>query len=126
MVSPPTFSALNLKLPFWLIVPANTLSPSFLATATGSPVIILSSTNEVPSYTTPSTGIFSPDLTKIWSAICTSATAISFSPFAVIIITVLGCKPTNFLMADEVLDLALSSSNLPSIIKTIITAAASK
>ena len=43
-VSVPTLSARNMKLPFWLIVPANTFAPGCFATGTGSPLSMLSST----------------------------------------------------------------------------------
>ena len=41
-------------------------------------------------------------------------------------LTVLGCKPINFLIAEDVFPLAFSSSNLPNKIKAITTAADSK
>ena len=43
-VSLPTFAAVKRKLPRWLTVPANTVSPGPLAAGTGSPVSMLSST----------------------------------------------------------------------------------
>ena len=43
-VSLPTCAARMINEPRWLIVPANTLSPFFFSTGTGSPLIILSST----------------------------------------------------------------------------------
>ncbi|MNY32422.1 hypothetical protein D3C86_1666370 [compost metagenome] len=44
MVSAPTWSARKRKLPFWFRVPAKTASFTVLATATGSPLSMLSST----------------------------------------------------------------------------------
>ncbi|RIH74096.1 hypothetical protein Mhypo_03524 [Meiothermus hypogaeus] len=43
-VSAPTAVARKVKAPFWLMVPPTTFAPSPLATGTGSPVIIDSST----------------------------------------------------------------------------------
>ncbi len=127
MVSLPTFTALNRKLPFWLIVPANTFSFSFFNTGTGSPLNMLSSTYELPDMTMPSTAIFSPGFTSITSPALTSSIAVCFSvPSACTTMTVFGCKPISFLMAEEVLPLALSSSSFPKRMNAIITAAASK
>jgi len=127
MVSAPTFSARNWKLPFWLIVPANTFSPSFLSTGTGSPLSILSSTYEVPLMTIPSTAIFSPGLTRMVSFLLTCSIGISiWCPPSCTIVTVLGCNPISFFMAEDVLPFAFSSSNFPSSIKVITTEAASK
>ena len=126
-VSVPTFSALNRKLPFWLIVPAKTLAFFCLATATGSPLSMLSSTYELPSVTMPSTAIRSPGFTKIMSPgrICSIGTTFS-DEGPVITVTVWGCRPMSFLMAEEVFPLAFSSSNRPNRIKAIMTLAASK
>ena len=66
-VSEPTLVALNEKLPFWLMVPANTGSPSFFRTGTGSPLSMLSSTYESPVVTSPSTAICCPGFTKMTS-----------------------------------------------------------
>ena len=52
-VEDPTFSALKVRLPLWLRVPANILWPVVFSTATGSPVIVLSSTNDAPPVTSP-------------------------------------------------------------------------
>ena len=62
-VVPPTLVASIVKAPFWLIVPANTRSPAFFSTGIGSPLSILSSTEELPCKSVPSTGIFSPGRT---------------------------------------------------------------
>ena len=43
-VSVPTLSAVNRKLPFWLMVPAKTEAPFSFSTGTGSPLSMLSST----------------------------------------------------------------------------------
>ena len=63
IVSLPTFSARISKVPFWFIVPANTLSPAAFLFATGSPVSMDSSMKDSPEITTPSAGILSPGLT---------------------------------------------------------------
>ena len=43
-VAAPTFLARMRKLPFWLMVPASSAAPAPLATGTGSPLSMLSST----------------------------------------------------------------------------------
>ena len=63
MVSPPTWRASTISAPFWLMDPATTMSPGFLLTGMDSPVMRDSLTVEVPSSTSPSTGIFSPGTT---------------------------------------------------------------
>lgn len=99
----------------------------FFNTGTGSPLNMLSSTYELPDMTMPSTAIFSPGFTSITSPALTSSIAVCFSvPSACTTMTVFGCKPISFLMAEEVLPLALSSSSFPKRMNAIITAAASK
>ncbi len=77
--------------------------------------------------TLPSTGIFSPGFTnnmiihlhlryRYFDGLAIGCTSK----------TVFGWRPISFLMAEEVLDLAFSSRSLPSDIKAITTAAASK
>ena len=63
IVSFPTFSALMTNDPLWFKVPVKTLEPTVLWFPTGSPVSILSSTNDSPSITSPSAGILSPGFT---------------------------------------------------------------
>ena len=63
MVSVPTFSARMVKLPRRFIVPAYTFAPGAFGTASGSPVIMLSSTKDVPETTAPSAGILPPGAT---------------------------------------------------------------
>ncbi len=123
----PTLSALSLKLPFWFRVPAKTLSPFCFSAGIGSPLIVLSSTNELPSTIVPSTAIFSPGFTNIISATLKSSTATFFSskPNSSTV-TSLGCKPTSFFKAADVFALALSSNNLPNNIKVMINDALSK
>ncbi|MNQ77355.1 hypothetical protein D3C85_922190 [compost metagenome] len=64
IVSDPTFSAIitNDLVPF--MVPEITLSPVFLSTGIGSPVIMASSMLLSPLVIFPSTGIFSPGFTR--------------------------------------------------------------
>jgi hypothetical protein len=50
--------------PVRLMVAPITVSPARFATGSGSPVIMASSTEVVPSRTTPSTGTFSPGRTR--------------------------------------------------------------
>ena len=63
-VSLPTRSARIMKLPVPLTVPPVTLLPFVFSTGIGSPVTIDSSTDVLPSITTPSTGTFSPGRTR--------------------------------------------------------------
>ena len=126
-VSAPTFSAVKRKLPCWFTVPATTFAPVVFSTGTGSPLIMLSSTNELPDCTVPSTGILSPGRTRIKSPGLTFSKDTIFSrPSPSKTVTLAGCKPISFLMADEVSALARSSSSLPSRMNTMITAADSK
>ena len=70
-VSSPTFSAIIINTPFPLMVPDVTLSGVRFSTGIGSPVIMLSSTLELPSVILPSTGTFSPGFTLNTSPIFT-------------------------------------------------------
>ncbi len=91
-----------------------------------SPVIMDSSTAEFPSTIIPSRGIFSPGLTTIISPTSTFSMGISASIPSLMTLAVFGCSPISFLMASEVLPLAMASKVLPSSIRVIITADASK
>jgi len=64
MPSAPVLFAHMTKLPVRLIVPPITVAPACFIVGMDSPVIIDSSTEELPSSTTPSTGIFSPGRTR--------------------------------------------------------------
>ena len=55
-VSPPTFSARYLKLPFLFMVAVITASPTVFSTGIDSPVSAASSSDELPSTITPSAG----------------------------------------------------------------------
>ncbi len=67
----PTPVASHVSMPSWLSVPANTLAPAVFAKARLSPVSMLSSTLELPSRTTPSTGMLSPARTTSRSPVTT-------------------------------------------------------
>ena len=124
-VSLPTCAARMINEPRWLIVPANTLSPFFFSTGTGSPLIILSSTYESPSESWPSTGICSPGRTTTKSPTWSFSIKISSSTPLRRTRAALGCIPINLRMAVEVFPLARSSINFPVRTKAIITAEAS-
>ena len=64
VVSFPTRVALNVKLPCTFNVPPMTMSPLRFSLGILSPVTMLSSTEESPDITMPSTGIFSPGFTR--------------------------------------------------------------
>ncbi len=64
LVSAPTRVARKVNDPVRLTVAAETVSPGPFSTGTDSPVRALSSTAEVPSSTTPSTGTASPGFTR--------------------------------------------------------------
>ena len=125
-VSRPIRVALNRKLPVWLIVPATTSEPTLFSTGKGSPVSIASSSVEWPSSKTPSTGIFSPGLTRKVSPKPTSSIGTSNSKPSLMTLAVRGCRPINCRMAPEVLPLAIVSRPVPRFIKARITTAASK
>ena len=124
-VSLPTCDALMMNEPRWLMVPASTLSPFFLSTGIGSPLIMLSSTKESPSARTPSTGICSPGRTTTRSSTCNWSIKISSSIPLRNTRATFGCNPMSFLIAAVVLPFARSSINLPVSTKAIITTEAS-
>ena len=126
LVSEPTFSALNVKLPIWLTVPEKTLLPAFFSTGTLSPVRELSSIKDSPSRTVPSTAILSPGLTITVSPAITSSMLISATFPSFWIETVLGWSPASFFIAEEVENFALSSRSLPRRMKAVITQTDSK
>ena len=125
-VSLPTFSALNLIVPFLFILAPTTELPIFFSTGILSPVNIDSSTEVWPSITVPSTGILEPGLTIIISPTSTSSIGISISLSSLTIIAVLGLSPINFFIASPVLPFARDSKYLPSKTNVIITPALSK
>ena len=73
----PFVSALNFIVPLCKIVPPKTMLPTDLSTGNDSPEIIDSSTVPVPSYTSPSAGILSPEETNNKSNLFTSSMSTS-------------------------------------------------
>ena len=73
-VSPPVRSTRTVSAPAPLTVPPNTSSPGALATGTGSPVTVDSSTKLLPAVTEASTGTRSPGLIRTASPTATSST----------------------------------------------------
>ena len=103
-----------------------TSSPGCFSTGSDSPVIIDSSTALAPSTTTPSTGNLSPGRTSTMSPASTSSTGMSVSTPSRNTRAVFGCRPTSFLIASEVLPLALLSSARPSTTSAITTVTTSQ
>ena len=124
-VSFPIRVARNLKLPVLLIVAPMTSSPGCFFAAILSPVTIASSTVELPSITSPSTGIFSPGRTKMTSSSWTSAIDTSNSCPLRTMRAVFACNPISLRIASEVWPLARFSNKRPSKINVITTAAVS-
>ncbi len=125
-VSLPIFVASNFRDPSLLIVPPITPAPDNFSTGSDSPVNMDSSTEECPSITTPSTGIFSPGLTRTRSPMRTSSISTSISRLSRMMCAVFGRSPISFLMASLVRPFARASRNLPNLISVMITAAVSK
>ena len=127
IVSEPTRVASITRLPVPLIVAPVSLSPSVFSTGTGSPEIMLSSTEERPSTTTPSTGTLSPGLTRSRSPTCTSSSGTSSSlPSGRITRAVFAARSSSARMALPVPSRARSSITWPSRTNVTMTAAASK
>src|SRR6266545_914221 len=125
-VSLPTLVARNLNAPVLLIVAPMTSSPVFLEAGNDSPVSMDSSTAELPSTMTPSTGTSSPGRTWITSPTSTSSTGKSISLPSRMTRAVLACKPSSFLIAELDCPLARSSSACPKTTNAITTATTSK
>ena len=128
MVLLPTSRAVKRKAPLTTMVPASTRSSACLATAWGSPLIMLSSIVAVVSpqaVTTPSTATFSPALTSTQSPGCTAARGISTRASPLTTRAVLGARPMSERMAEAVLCLARSSSMRPVSTKVSIMTVAS-
>ena len=126
VVSAPTRVARNCRLPAPATVPPVSASPGPLATGTGSPVIMLSSTRAVPSVTSPSTGIRSPGRTRTISPGVMASISTSCGVPSRITRAVRDRRPISRSIAAPVRPLARASSQRPSRISTTITAAASK
>ena len=125
-VSSPTLVARMRKYPLRLTVAPITLSPVSLSTGMLSPVMADSSTEAVPSRTTPSTGMDSPAFTISTSPVSSSSTGTTDSTPSRTTVAVLGARFKSLLMASEVFPLALASKNLPRVIRVRMVPAPSK
>ena len=115
------------KLPRLLIVPPITRLPTSFSTGRDSPVTIDSSTELLPSTTSPSTGTRSPGRTRKRSPGTTWSTGMSSSlPPSPSRRAVLGAKSRSARIAPPVCSRARSSRTCPRRTSTVITAAASK
>ena len=126
VVSSPTRVARHFRNPDWLRVAVLTLLPSSLSTGIDSPVSADSFTADIPSMTTPSTGMFSPGLTTKTSPITTSSMSTVFSMPSLITLAVLGASFIRLFKASVVLPFEYDSSILPTVIRVKIIAADSK
>ena len=126
VVSCPTRVASMMSVPVPLSVAPVTLSPTLFSTGIASPVSIDSSTDERPSTTVPSTGIFSPGRTrKRVPALTFSSGTSSSRPSSWTMRAVSGARSSNALSASPVRSRARSSMIWPRRTRTMITAAAS-
>ena len=101
--------------------------PASFSTGIGSPVMVNSSTEPLPSLTIPSTGTFSPGRTRNESPTAIASIATSSSlPSLAIRSAVRGASPSRPRIAPEVASRARSSSTWPSRVSTMMTAADSK
>ncbi len=127
MVSAPTFSARMTNEPVIFTEPAITRSPGSLVTGMDSPVSRDSSMETRPSRTSPSTGTFSPGLTRNRSPRRIKSRATSSSdPSSRTRRADLGARLSRALIAPLVRSRARNSSTWPRSTSTVITAAASK
>ena len=92
VVSSPTRVARQRRKPDWLMVAAETLSPSALSTGMLSPVRADSLTALWPSRITPSTGMFSPGRTTKMSPCRTASMGTSVSTPSFTTVAVLGAS----------------------------------
>jgi hypothetical protein len=125
-VSLPVRVARNSKLPVRTMVAPTTSSPGPLSTGRLSPVIIDSSMAEAPVSISPSTGIFSPGLTRTVSPGATSSTGTSTSEPSRTTVAVRGARSARRLIAWEARPLARSSRKRPRSMSVIIMALVSK
>ena len=126
-VSAPTRRASITRLPFLLMVPPVTGSPGPFSTGTGSPVIMLSSTEDRPSITVASTGTLPPGRTRSRSPSMTLSSGASYSvPSSSTRRAVLGARSRSARIASPVRSRARSSSTWPTKTSATITTAASK
>ena len=126
VVSSPTLVARQRIKPDWLMVAADTVSPTSLSTGILSPVSADSLTALLPSKITPSTGIFSPGLTTNMSPVCTwSMPTVTSTPFLTTT-AVFGASFIRLFNASVVLPLERASNIFPTVIRAKIIAADSK
>ncbi len=125
-VSFPTAVASTRSKPSVLIVAPITFAPGPFSTGMLSPVTIDSSTQDWPSRTTPSTGIFSPGRTTSKSPAAISEIGASISLPSRITVATSGASSASFLIAAEVFPLLTASRYLPKRMSVIITPADSK
>jgi hypothetical protein len=126
IVSLPTLVARKRKAPVWLMVAPITVSPARLVTGMGSPLTIDSSTDELPSTTSPSTGTFSPGRTTTRSPATTASIGMSASIPSRTTRAVRACIPISLRIASPVPALARASNRRPRRIRVMITPTASK
>ena len=125
-VSAPTRSACITSDPVPLMVAPMTRVPGIFSDGMGSPDTMDSSTALWPSTTRPSTGTFSPGLTRSRSPTTTWSRGMSTSaPSGRILRAVFGVSPSRARIAEFVRLLARNSSTCPSSTSVTITAAAS-
>ncbi len=125
-VSRPTRVARMTNEPVVLRVAPMTSSPTRLVAGIGSPVSIDSSTADVPSTTTPSTGTLSPGRTRRRSPATTTARSTSSSAPLRRRRAVVAWSPTSRRIAPVVRPLARASSHRPSRMRPMITVELSK
>ncbi len=126
VVSRPIRSARMTNEPLALIVAPIAWSPTALSTGIDSPVSIDSSTDELPSIRTPSTGTRSPGRTRTRSPTTTSSTGTSRSPPGRSTRAVSGRSCMSAFNAPAARPLARASSQRPRRISPMMTAAESK
>ena len=124
--SAPNRSADNVSTPDMLMVAPTTGMPGALSTGRLSPVTMLSSTDDLPVTTVPSTGIRSPGRTTIVSPTTTWSMGSWTSPCWRSTRAVWACKPNSFLMAAPVRPWARVSTMRPSRMRVMIVAEVSK
>ena len=126
VVSSPTRVARQAMNPDWLMVAAETGSPTVLSTGMLSPVREASFTAVSPSMITPSTGMLSPGRTTNTSPVRTASMAtVSSTPFF-LRTAVFGASFMRPFRASVVRPLDRASSILPTVINVRIMAADSK
>ncbi len=125
-VSAPTFVTRKVMAPFLFMLAPIRESPGPFSTGKLSPVSMDSSTAVVPETIVPSTGIFSPGLTRTMSPASTSSIGISISLPSWTTVAVLGWRPMSFLIDSEVRPFDTASRDFPSRIRVMMIPAVSK